>query len=83
MALGMFSEEPLEHCHKTIKDYEVNRTCQKSRYHRMDGIMSRLLCVSSPQMLEKIAQRQKHYAREAYPKGTYAIAQKPTISFKK
>ena len=71
LTLGHFSEEPLEASHKKIREFEVLRSCQKSRNDRMKGVIQRLLDGTAPQISAKIAERQ----RSAGPKSSYSQSQ--------
>ena len=71
LALGHMNEEPMESSHHLVKDFEVNRTPQKSREDRVKGVFQRMADQSDPQILSIIESRQRtlNPNNEPYPKG--------------
>ena len=53
MSIGLFSEEPMEATHKKIKNYEINRACQKSRHRRLRDVYQRQMDLIDPLILSR------------------------------
>ena len=67
MKLGYFSEEPLESCHKKIRQFAKTRASPKTRKLRLTNVFQRQLDISNIKVLKRLAKYYKK-PRTMYPK---------------
>ena len=79
LALGHFSEEPLEASHKALRHIELCNARQMSRELRLTDVMKRLLDLSHPIILAKRIQKHRRSQEDLpdYPDRIKALFETP------
>ena len=74
MVMAMFSEEPLEASHKTLRHDELHNSRQTSRHDRIYDVFERQQVRGDPILLGPDLERHRNHTKDPYPREILDLA---------